>query len=198
MNTAGADAAAARAAGPYSQRPRARLSLSRAPDRNSRNPPTKSSSTSRRDVRECPWRGPSHDGGGACRKVRVASCRSRAAKEQTKNKNGEENNNNFARANVPTQVIILPRGRGVSESSSDGSMQGDVALLHCWFSRAKPRKSSYEVFPGVHVGAHTAELLTMVEGHGVHRVAAAHRRQLVGKRFKATSPNGGARSNDDH
>ena len=128
MNTAGADAAAARAAGPYSQRPRARLSLSRAPDRNSRNPPTKSSSTSRRDVRECPWRGPSHDGGGACRKVRVASCRSHAAKEQTKNKNGEENNNNFARANVPTQVIILPRGRGVSESASDGSMQGDVAL----------------------------------------------------------------------
>lgn len=30
----------------------------------------------------------------------------------------------------------------------------------------------------------------MVEGHGVHRVAAAHRRELVGKRFAATSPNG--------
>lgn len=30
----------------------------------------------------------------------------------------------------------------------------------------------------------------MVEGHGVHRTAAAHRRVLVGRRFKATSPNG--------
>lgn len=30
----------------------------------------------------------------------------------------------------------------------------------------------------------------MVEGHGVHRVAAAHRRALMGKRFAATSPNG--------
>lgn len=40
----------------------------------------------------------------------------------------------------------------------------------------------------------------MVEGHGVHRVAVAHRRQLVGKRFAATSPNGrfadGARAID--
>ena len=30
----------------------------------------------------------------------------------------------------------------------------------------------------------------MVEGHGVHRVAASARRHLVGKRFTATSPNG--------
>ena len=30
----------------------------------------------------------------------------------------------------------------------------------------------------------------MVEGHSVHRVAAAHRQRLVGKSFKATSPNG--------
>ena len=30
----------------------------------------------------------------------------------------------------------------------------------------------------------------MVEGHGVHRVAAAHREQLRGKAFKASSPNG--------
>ena len=30
----------------------------------------------------------------------------------------------------------------------------------------------------------------MVEGHGTHRVAAAHRRELVGKKFKASSPNG--------
>ena len=30
----------------------------------------------------------------------------------------------------------------------------------------------------------------MVEGHGTHRVAALHRRFLVGKRFQATSPNG--------
>ena len=40
----------------------------------------------------------------------------------------------------------------------------------------------------------------MVEGHGVHRVAVAHRRALVGKRFAATSPNGrfveGARAID--
>ena len=28
------------------------------------------------------------------------------------------------------------------------------------------------------------------EGHGVHRVAAAHRRLLLGHRYKATSPNG--------
>lgn len=32
--------------------------------------------------------------------------------------------------------------------------------------------------------------LRMVEGHGVARVAAAHRRLLLGKAFKATSPNG--------
>ena len=41
----------------------------------------------------------------------------------------------------------------------------------------------------------------MVEGHGVHRVAQAHRRALVGKKFKASSPNGrfvdGARAIDD-
>lgn len=30
----------------------------------------------------------------------------------------------------------------------------------------------------------------MVEGPECHRVAAAHRRELVGKNFKATSPNG--------
>ena len=30
----------------------------------------------------------------------------------------------------------------------------------------------------------------MVEGHGVHRVAARHRAMLVGKSFQATSPNG--------
>ncbi|KAF5827875.1 hypothetical protein DUNSADRAFT_18593 [Dunaliella salina] len=30
----------------------------------------------------------------------------------------------------------------------------------------------------------------MVEGHQCHRVAAAHRRLLVGKRFQAKSPNG--------
>jgi formamidopyrimidine-DNA glycosylase len=30
----------------------------------------------------------------------------------------------------------------------------------------------------------------MVEGHSVHRVAAAHRERLIGKKFKATSPNG--------
>ena len=30
----------------------------------------------------------------------------------------------------------------------------------------------------------------MVEGHSVHRIAVAHRRRLVGKTFKATSPNG--------
>lgn len=30
----------------------------------------------------------------------------------------------------------------------------------------------------------------MVEGHSVHRIAAAFRRRLVGKRFKASSPNG--------
>ena len=30
----------------------------------------------------------------------------------------------------------------------------------------------------------------MVEGHSVHRVAVAHRQRLVGKSFKATSPNG--------
>ena len=30
----------------------------------------------------------------------------------------------------------------------------------------------------------------MVEGHQVHRLAATHRRGLVGRRFKATSPNG--------
>ena len=31
---------------------------------------------------------------------------------------------------------------------------------------------------------------TMVEGHSVHRVAVRHRNLLVGKTFKATSPNG--------
>ena len=30
----------------------------------------------------------------------------------------------------------------------------------------------------------------MVEGHSVHRVAASHRRRLVGKKFACTSPNG--------
>lgn len=30
----------------------------------------------------------------------------------------------------------------------------------------------------------------MVEGHGVHRVAAQHRATLRGKAFVATSPNG--------
>jgi hypothetical protein len=30
----------------------------------------------------------------------------------------------------------------------------------------------------------------MVEGHQCHRVGHAHRKQLLGKRFKATSPNG--------
>eukprot|EP00232_Nephroselmis_pyriformis_P019512 CAMPEP_0182880442 /NCGR_PEP_ID=MMETSP0034_2-20130328/16567_1 /TAXON_ID=156128 /ORGANISM="Nephroselmis pyriformis, Strain CCMP717" /LENGTH=45 /DNA_ID= /DNA_START= /DNA_END= /DNA_ORIENTATION= len=30
----------------------------------------------------------------------------------------------------------------------------------------------------------------MVEGHGVHRVAEAHKKQLRGKRFQASSPNG--------
>lgn len=30
----------------------------------------------------------------------------------------------------------------------------------------------------------------MVEGHGVHRVAALHRKRLVGKKFRAWSPNG--------
>ena len=42
---------------------------------------------------------------------------------------------------------------------------------------------------------------TMVEGHGVHRVAQRHRRLLLGKVFKATSPNGrfaqGAKLIDD-
>ena len=41
----------------------------------------------------------------------------------------------------------------------------------------------------------------MVEGHGVHRVAQRHRRLLLGKVFKATSPNGrfaqGAKLIDD-
>lgn len=32
--------------------------------------------------------------------------------------------------------------------------------------------------------------LQMVEGHGCHRVVAAHRRLLLGHVFKATSPNG--------
>ena len=32
--------------------------------------------------------------------------------------------------------------------------------------------------------------LAMVEGHSVHRVASRHRELLVGKKFKATSPNG--------
>jgi len=31
---------------------------------------------------------------------------------------------------------------------------------------------------------------SMVEGHGVHRVVAQHRRRLLGKSFQATSPNG--------
>eukprot|EP01079_Euglenida_sp_SAG-EU17-18_P009179 gene9179-8267_t len=30
----------------------------------------------------------------------------------------------------------------------------------------------------------------MVEGDGCHRVAAAHRKGLVGRKFKASSPNG--------
>ena len=30
----------------------------------------------------------------------------------------------------------------------------------------------------------------MVEGHSVHRVAALHRQRLVGKTFRAKSPNG--------
>lgn len=32
--------------------------------------------------------------------------------------------------------------------------------------------------------------VVMVEGHQCHRVAHAHRRQLLGRRFKASSPNG--------
>ena len=30
----------------------------------------------------------------------------------------------------------------------------------------------------------------MVEGHSVHRIAVQHTRRLVGRRFRATSPNG--------
>ena len=40
----------------------------------------------------------------------------------------------------------------------------------------------------------------MVEGHSVHRLAVSHTKRLVGKAFKATSPNGrfaeGARAID--
>ena len=35
-----------------------------------------------------------------------------------------------------------------------------------------------------------ALVVTMVEGHSVHRIAASFRRRLVGRKFAATSPNG--------
>ena len=38
----------------------------------------------------------------------------------------------------------------------------------------------------------------MVEGHGCHRVAHAHRKLLLNKRFVATSPNKRFTEGDEH
>jgi hypothetical protein len=56
--------------------------------------------------------------------------------------------------------------------------------MRCWLApalRITPPRT-----PPLRVRVRTS----MVEGHGTHRVAAAHRKVLVGKAFVASSPNG--------
>lgn len=53
--------------------------------------------------------------------------------------------------------------------------------LHCNTGLLQPHQSFQQL--------HRLTPVRMVEGHGCHRVAHAHRKLLVGKRFTATSPN---------
>jgi formamidopyrimidine-DNA glycosylase len=56
-----------------------------------------------------------------------------------------------------------------------------VFLSFCWTTTKYPVVNAFGVY---------RQQIRMVEGHSVHRVAAFHRRTLIGKKFSATSPNG--------
>ena len=58
------------------------------------------------------------------------------------------------------------------------------ASQKCYFVRGRKRTWEQEKLD------HAADSTGMVEGHGVHRVAARHRKSMVGKLVDATSPNG--------
>ena len=69
-----------------------------------------------------------------------------------------------------------------------------LALFPCYCVTAL-LSSPLSTFHGLKVQLKTPPVpidttLVMVEGHSVHRVAALHRKRLVGKKFVAWSPNG--------
>jgi hypothetical protein len=58
------------------------------------------------------------------------------------------------------------------------------------FSLFAPQLPVPQVAPRQYLLAPSLRTATMVEGHSVHRIAAAYRSRLVGRAYKAMSPNG--------